>query len=154
MFPNWQIIDLSHNEFHGILPNNFFKYLKAVMKAIVDKGKLKYMDNEYYQDSMMVVMKVFFIEMVKIQSLFTTIDFSNNNFKGEIPKAIGKLWSLKRPNFSHNNLIGRMPPSLGNLTNLEWLDLSSNKLTGEIPIQLADLTSLEILNLSKNCLYG
>ena len=91
MFPNWQIIDLSHNEFHGILPNNFFKYLKAVMKAIVDKGKLKYMDNEYYQDSMMVVMKVFFIEMVKIQSLFTTIDFSNNNFKGEIPKAIGKL---------------------------------------------------------------
>ena len=73
MFPNWQIIDLSHNEFYGILPNNFFKYLKAVMKVIVDKGKLKYMDNEYYQDSMMVVMKVFFIEMVKIQSLLPLI---------------------------------------------------------------------------------
>ena len=92
--------------------------------------------------------------MLKIQILFTTIDFSNNNFKGEIPKAIGKLRSLKGPNFSHNNLIGRMPPLLVNLTNLEWLDLSSNKLTSEIPIQLADLTSLEILNLSKNYLYG
>ena len=67
--------------------------------------------------------------MLKIQILFTTIDFSNNNFKGEIPKAIGKLQSLKVLNFSHSNLIGRMPPSLGNLTNLEWLDLFSNKLS-------------------------
>ena len=96
----------------------------------------------------------FFIELVKIQSLFTTIDFSNNNFKGEIPKAIGELWSLKGLNFSHNNLTGHMPPSLGKLTNLEWLDLSSNKLIGEIPIQLSNLTSLEVLNLSENHLFG
>ena len=91
---------------------------------------------------------------LKIQSLFTTIDFSNNNFKGEIPKAIGELQSLKGLNFSHNNLTGRMPPSLRKLTNLEWLDLSSNKLIGEIPIQLVDLTSLAVLNLSKNYLFG
>ena len=53
------IIDLSHNEFHGILPTNFFKYLKVMMKANADKGQLKYMGNEYYQDSMTVVMKGF-----------------------------------------------------------------------------------------------
>jgi leucine-rich repeat protein SHOC2 len=91
---------------------------------------------------------------VKIQTLFTTIDFSNNSFKGEIPNSIGKLWSLKGLNFSHNNLTGHLPPSLGNLTNIEWLDLSSNKLTGEIPMQLADLTSLAVLNLSENSLVG
>ncbi|KAK4593993.1 hypothetical protein RGQ29_017889 [Quercus rubra] len=153
-FPNLRIIDLSHNEFHGCLPTNLFKYLKAMMNASADKGELKYMGDYYYQDSVTIVMKGFFFELVKIQSLFTTIDFSNNNFKGEIPKAIGELRSLKGLNFSHNNLSGHVPPSLGNLTNLEWLDLSSNKLTGEIPIQLVDITYLAILNLSENYLFG
>jgi len=125
-----------------------------MMNVSADKGELKYMGDYYYQDSVTVVMKGFFIELVKIQSLFTTIDFSNNNFKGEIPKVIGELRSLKGLNLSHNNLTGCMPQSLGNLTNLEWLDLSSNKLTGEIPIQLADLTMLAFLNLSENYLFG
>ncbi|KAL4598207.1 hypothetical protein ACB092_11G044000 [Castanea dentata] len=108
----------------------------------------------YYHNFVMVTMKGFYIEMVKIQNLFTTIDFSNNSFKGEIPKSIGMLKSLKGLYFSHNNLIGHMPPSLGNLNNLEWLDLSSNMLIGEIPGQLADITYLEVLNLSENRLMG
>ncbi|KAK4543164.1 hypothetical protein RGQ29_033155 [Quercus rubra] len=154
-FPNLRIIDLSHNEFYGHLPTNLFKYLKAMMMNVsANKGELKYMGDDYYQDSVIVVMKGLSIELVKIQSLFTTIDFSNNNFKGEIPKVIGELRSLKGLNFSHNNLTGCMPQSLGNLTNLEWLDLSSNKLTGEIPIQLVDLTMLAFLNLSENYLFG
>ncbi|KAK4594555.1 hypothetical protein RGQ29_018296 [Quercus rubra] len=154
-FPNLRIIDLSHNEFHGHLPTNLFKYLKAMMMNVsANKGELKYMGDNYYQDSVIVVMKGLFFELVKIQSLFTTIDFSNNNFKGEIPKSIGELGSLKGLNFSHNNLIGRVPSLLGNLTNLEWLDLSSNKLEGEIPVQLVDLTYLAFLNLSENYLFG
>ncbi|KAK4594637.1 hypothetical protein RGQ29_018357 [Quercus rubra] len=154
-FPNLRIIDLSHNEFHGHLPTNLFKYLKAMMMNVsANKGELKYMGDNFYQDSVIVVMKGLSIELVKIQSLFTTIDFSNNNFKGEIPKSIGELGSLRGLNFSHNNLVGHVPPSLGNLTNLEWLDLSSNKLEGEIPIQLVDLTSLAFLNLSENYLFG
>ncbi|XP_030964633.1 receptor-like protein 43 [Quercus lobata] len=148
-FPNLRIIDLSHNEFHGLLRTNFFKYLKAMKNSNADKGGLKYMGDRYYQDFVIVAMKGIFIHLVKIQSLFTTIDF-----KGEIPKAIEELQSLKGLNFSHNNLTGHMPPSLGKLTNLEWIDLSSNKLIGEIPIQLADLTSLAVLNLSKNHLFG
>jgi hypothetical protein len=152
-FCNLRIIDLSHNEFHGLLPTNFFKHLKAIMNVNVEKGELKYM-GDYYQVFVMVAMKGIFIEIVKIQTLFTTIYFSNNSFKGEIPKSIGKLRSLKGLNFSHNNLTGHLPPLFGNLTNLEWLDLPSNMLTGEIPRQWADITSLEVLNLSKNHLVG
>ncbi|PON38458.1 LOW QUALITY PROTEIN: LRR domain containing protein, partial [Parasponia andersonii] len=99
--------------------------------------------------SVTVVLKGFFVDFTKIQTIFTTIDFSKNNFKGEIPKMIGTLKSLKGLNFT-----GTIPTSLGNLTNLEWLDLSSNQLVGEIPKQLADLTSLEVLNLSHNQLVG
>ncbi|KAL4598226.1 hypothetical protein ACB092_11G045600 [Castanea dentata] len=153
-FPNLRIIDLSHNEFHGLLPTKYFNHFKAMISMNANNGKLKYMGESYYHDSVMVTMKGFYIEMVKIQNLFTTIDFSNNSFKGEIPKSIGMLKSLKGLNFSHNNLIGHMPPTLGNLSNLEWLDLSSNMLTGKIPGQLADITYLEVLNLSENRLVG
>ena len=153
-FPNLRVIDLSHNEFHGLLPTNFFEHLKAMMKVNSDRGEVKYMGDGYYQDSVKITIKGNFIEMEKIQTLFTTIDFSNNSFKGDIPKSIGMLTSLKGLNLSHNDLTSKMPQSLGNLTNIEWLDLSSNMLIGAIPKQLADLTSLAILNLSKNHLEG
>ena len=35
-------------------------------------------------------------------------EISNNNFKGEIPKSLGKLKSLKGLNFSHNDLMVRV----------------------------------------------
>ena len=91
---------------------------------------------------------------MRIQTIFTTIDFSNNSFEDKMPKIIGKLKSLKGLNFSHNNFTGYIPPSFGNLTNLEWLDLSFNKLIGEIPRQLADIPWLAVLNLSHNQLTG
>ena len=118
------------------------------------KGALKYMGDLYYQDSLNVMMKGLFIELVRIQTVFTTIDFSKNSFSGEMPKIIGKLKSLKGLNFSHNNLTGYIPSSFGNLSNLEWLDLSFNKIIGEIPTQLVDLPWLEVLNLSHNQLTG
>ncbi|BFG29870.1 hypothetical protein CerSpe_161440 [Prunus speciosa] len=92
--------------------------------------------------------------MVKIQTFFTTIDFSNNAFRGEISKVIGKLKLLKGLNFSHNELTGTIPPSFGDMCNLEWLDLSSNRLFGDIPEELVNLTSLEKFNVSKNQLVG
>ncbi|XP_075638188.1 receptor-like protein 7 [Castanea sativa] len=153
-FPNLRILDISNNEFNGSLPIKYFKFFKAMTN--VDEGKVvwKYMGEGYYQDSLDVMMKGLYVELVRIQTVFTTIDFSNNNFRGEVPKIIGRLKSLKGLNFSHNNLIGHIPSSFGNLSNLEWLDLSFNKLVGEIPRQLADIPWLAVLNLSHNQLTG
>nr|XP_023881554.1 receptor-like protein 9DC3 [Quercus suber] len=153
-FPNLRILDISNNEFNGPLPIKYFKYLKAMTN--VDEGKvaLNYMGQGYYQDSLNVMMKGSYIELVRIQTVFTTVDFSNNSFIGEMPKIIGRLKSLKGLNFSHNNLTGNIPSSFGNLSNLEWLDLSFNKLIGKIPRQLANLLWLEVLNLSHNQLTG
>ena len=82
----------------------FFNHFKGMMSMNANNGKLKYMGESYYHDSVMVTMNGFYIEVVKIKNLFTTIDFSNNSFKQEIPKSIGKLNSLKGLNFSHHNL--------------------------------------------------
>ncbi|PHT35989.1 hypothetical protein CQW23_23689 [Capsicum baccatum] len=90
------------------------------------------------------------MEIVKIFVAFTSIDFSCNNFQGDIPETLGNLKPLYHLNFSHNALTGRLPKSLGKLTQLESLDVSVNQLSGRIPDELASLTFLSFLNLSFN----
>ncbi|XP_030930661.1 receptor-like protein 7 [Quercus lobata] len=154
-FPKLRIIDISNNQFNGSLPIKYFKYLKAMTNVDESKVGLKYTRDMYYQESLNVVIKGSYMELVRIQTvLYTTIDFSNNGFIGKMPKTLGRLKSLKGLNFSHNNLTGYIPSSFGNLTNLEWLDLSFNKLSGKIPMQLVELMWLEVLDLSHNQLTG
>ncbi|CAL5335563.1 unnamed protein product [Camellia sinensis] len=128
-FPKLRIIDISCNEFTGLLPTNYFKQFGAMMN-IDEHVKLKYMGQQYYQDSVVVVIKGYEIQFSRILTVFSIIDFSRNKFQGEIPKSIGRLNSLRGLNLSHNNLEGHIPTSLGNLKNLELLDLSSNKFVG------------------------
>ncbi|XP_044481706.1 receptor-like protein 33 [Mangifera indica] len=153
-FPKLRIFDLSNNTISGSLPTRYFKNLNAMMDFGEAERRLQYMGENYYQDSVMVTWKGFEYQLVKIITIFTTIDFSNNNFHGEIPEVIGKLHALRLLNLSQNNLIGCIPPSIGNMSDLESLDLSSNKLVGKIPWQLTKLNFLGFLNLSKNHLNG
>ncbi|KAL7249125.1 hypothetical protein ACSBR1_011318 [Camellia fascicularis] len=152
-FPKLRIIDISCNEFTGLLPTNYIKQFGAMMN-VDEHVKFKYMGETYYQDSVVVVMKGNEIEYSRILTVFSIIDFSRNKFQREIPKSIGRLNSLQGLNLSHNSLKGHIPTSLGNLKNLESLDLSSNKFVGEIPQQLKSLMFLEVLNLSNNQLAG
>ncbi|CAL5392583.1 unnamed protein product [Camellia sinensis] len=124
------------------------------MMNVDEHVKLTYMGQTYYQDSVVVVIKGNEIQLSRILTVFSIIDFSRNKFQGEIPKSIGRLNSLRGLNLSHNNLEGHIPTSLGNLKNLESVDLSSNKFVGEIPQQLKSLTFLEVLNLLDNQLAG
>ncbi|XP_039173549.1 receptor-like protein 43 [Eucalyptus grandis] len=122
-----QIIDLSSNNIGGILPASLLTSWEA-MKANV--------------------------ELVKILTVFTSIDFSSNRLEGPIPDTIGDLKALYFLNLSHNAISGSIPPVLGNLHQLESLDLSWNYLNGSIPAQLVNLDFLSFLNLSNNQLVG
>ncbi|OWM84573.1 hypothetical protein CDL15_Pgr008306 [Punica granatum] len=155
-FPKLHIFDLSDNKFYGHLPAKYIANFIAMKDKARSASQYMWVNNTRatYQDSITVVMKGYTIELVRILSVFTTIDLSRNFFGGDIPELIGDLKLLKGLNLSHNNLTGKIPSSVGNLTNLEWLDLSSNKLNGEIPRGLADLTMLSWLNLSNNHLEG
>ncbi|KAK3423617.1 hypothetical protein EUGRSUZ_F00281 [Eucalyptus grandis] len=153
-FSELRIFDLSNNNLSGLLPVSYIMKLTAMMYQDKRQGKPQYMGDGNYQDSVMVTMKGLELRLVKILTVFTSIDLSSNHFGGELPVYIGNLKSLKGLNFSHNNFTGYIPLSIGNLTELEWLDLSSNKFIGSIPQELADLTSLAFLNLSENQLIG
>ena len=153
-FAMLRIIDLSQNNFMGHLTSNFFEGLKAIKTVNENEVSLKYIGEDYYQDSVMVVWKGHERMLERILTIFTTIDLSCNKFHGQIPKVLGKLQFLRELNLSHNSLTGYIPSSLGNLLLLESLDLSSNMLNGSIPMQLTSLTFLAVLNLSQNKLIG
>ncbi|KAL5698987.1 hypothetical protein ACHQM5_029954 [Ranunculus cassubicifolius] len=157
-FPMLQIVDLSSNNFTGILPSELLMRLKAMVTNALEIQILRFpfleLSRLYYQDGVTITNKGIPMELVKILTLFTCADFSNNQFHGEIPQVIGELTALYVLNLSHNSLTGSIPSSLGNLKQLGSLDLSNNKLHGEIPSQLAELTFLSVLDLSSNQLVG
>ncbi|CAN1134281.1 Receptor-like protein 43 [Linum perenne] len=149
---NLRVLILRNNNFHGGLgcphiPGNWRKL------QIIDLAFNKF-TQLYYQDSTTVTTKGLQLEFLKILTVFTSIDFSSNNFEGSIPETLGKFSALYVLNFSNNAFTGQIPTVLGNLSQLESLDLSNNELSGQIPQELARLTFLSALNLSNNHLAG
>ncbi|KAL3834418.1 hypothetical protein ACJIZ3_009154 [Penstemon smallii] len=155
-WPNLQIIDIAFNSFSGRLFPKSIESWKGMTLNNNEEDHLQYFVaiNIYYKDTVTVTIKAQHMELLKILTVFKTIDFSSNNFEGEIPETIGQLSMLYGLNLSHNSFTGTIPESIGNLTQLGSLDLSSNQLTGEIPEKLTRLTFLSVLNLSYNKLVG
>ncbi|XP_058780026.1 receptor-like protein 6 [Vicia villosa] len=155
-----QILDLSFNNFNGKLPEKYFTRWEAMMydenkvESEVKHVQYQVLPQKYYQDSVTVTGKGQQLELVKILSIFTTIDLSSNLFEGPIPKVLMDFKALYILNFSNNRLSGEIPYSIGNLKQLESLDLSNNSLIGTIPVQLENLSFLSYLNLSFNHLRG
>ncbi|KAL3530201.1 hypothetical protein ACH5RR_009523 [Cinchona calisaya] len=158
-FTMLRVIDISNNEFSGVLPTILLKSLRGMMSINRNESIASYMQIDfrgfiYYQESMHIVMKGHEIELKKIIKTLASIDVSNNRFSGEIPQVIGNLVSLRFLNLSHNRFSGYIPSTLANLSSLESLDISCNQIEGEISSQLTSLTSLAFLNLSQNQLVG
>ncbi|KAH6804810.1 hypothetical protein C2S51_000348 [Perilla frutescens var. frutescens] len=158
-WPNLQIIDLASNNLTGYLnPLSFSGWKLMVQDSVANSRRnnlgVSYNASYYYRDEVMLTIKGLHLKLVKIWPEFTSIDFSCNNFKGDIPDVIGELNLLYLLNLSHNSLTGSIPKSFSNLTLLGSLDLSVNQLMGEIPKEIAGLTFLQVMNLSHNKLVG
>ncbi|GAB4847161.1 LRR receptor-like serine/threonine-protein kinase hsl2 [Ancistrocladus abbreviatus] len=107
------------------------------------------------------------------------LDFTLNNFSGDIPPSFGRLPALQVLNLSGNVLDGkipefltnlselthfelgynpfkpgRLPLGIGNLTKLQNLWVSMANLVGEIPDSIGGLISVKNLDLSGNSLSG
>jgi hypothetical protein len=155
-WPMLQIIDVASNIFIGNLPILLLSTWMAIMDRAPDAQSEPshletYVHSYYYQDTVTVTSKGLEMELVKILTIFTTIDFSCNGFDSPIPEEIREVKALYILNLSHNAFAGQILSSLGKLSYLESLDLSSNKLSGKIPVQLADgLIFLSVPNLSFN----
>ncbi|XP_010272906.1 PREDICTED: receptor-like protein 12 [Nelumbo nucifera] len=91
-FPRLPTIDLSSNDFVGNLSSEVFLSWKAMTveedetqsENKIETLRFKFLEfyQVYYQDTVMLTNKGIEIELVKILTIFTSIDLSNNKFQG------------------------------------------------------------------------
>ncbi|ESQ55571.1 hypothetical protein EUTSA_v10024443mg [Eutrema salsugineum] len=144
-FPSLIIIDISHNDLNGTLPPFYFSSWREM--TMLSERVEEYMgDGIIFHLTMEMVNKGVDTIFEKIRNDFRAIDFSGNNFVGEIPKSIGLLKELRLLNLSGNAFTSNIPQSLANLTKLEALDLSRES--------VVSLSFLSSMNFSHNNLQG
>ncbi|AAG34245.1 Receptor-like protein 6 [Arabidopsis thaliana] len=153
-FPLLRITDVSHNDFVGTLPSDYFMNWTAISKSETELQYIGDPEDYGYYTSLVLMNKGVSMEMQRILTKYTVIDFAGNKIQGKIPESVGILKELHVLNLSSNAFTGHIPSSLANLTNLESLDISQNKIGGEIPPELGTLSSLEWINVSHNQLVG
>lgn len=82
----------------------------------------------------------------------TSLDLSNNNFYGEIPKGIADLSGLITLRLDSNQLSGQIPQELGLLSQLIDFSVANNLLEGPVPVFVSNVNvSLSYANNSGLC---
>ncbi|XP_074356274.1 uncharacterized protein LOC141695973 [Apium graveolens] len=148
-----QVLNLARNQITGNIPPCFGKF-----SAMITSDSNEYL---YYQSFSLEKVRMMIDDTKGYEQKYTStlrflfsIDLSNNNISGEIPKELMDLLGLLNLNLAGNHLGGRIPDMIGKLKKLEFLDLSRNELYGSIPQSLSDLNFLSHLNLFVNNLSG
>ncbi|GMP59351.1 hypothetical protein CsSME_00022657 [Camellia sinensis var. sinensis] len=145
-----QLLNLAQNNISGNILHCFGNFTAMV----VSKWALGFLVYTEYQENIFDSMKGRDLEYTKTMTYLTSIDLSNNNLVGEIPKEMMDLLGLRSFNVAGNHLQGRIPERIGDLKQLESLDMSRNKFSGPIPPSLSTLNYISHLNLSFNNLSG
>ncbi|KAG2604449.1 hypothetical protein PVAP13_4NG063813 [Panicum virgatum] len=83
-----------------------------------------------------------------------TLDLSNNNLSGSVPREVGNLSKLETWHFNNNNLSGYFPHESSLLRNLKSLWMFDNYIEGPIPEFIQNLTNLTDLRLYGMKLQG
>ncbi|KAL9350514.1 hypothetical protein Peur_057769 [Populus x canadensis] len=160
------IVDLSSNHFDGELSHS-----NSFLRAAWNLTRLNVSNNSFTGQ---IPSNVCQISPVSI----TLLDFSSNDFSGNLTPELGECSKLEIFRAGFNNLSGMIPDDLYkatslvhfsvpvnylsgpvsdavvHLTNLKVLELYSNKFSGRIPRDIGKLSKLEQLLLHINSLAG
>ncbi|XP_017979844.1 PREDICTED: LRR receptor-like serine/threonine-protein kinase FLS2 [Theobroma cacao] len=117
-----EILDLSHNNFSGIIPQCIGSFGKSL--SLLNLKKNKFHGNNFEGQIPRVTGEF---------SSLRALDLSHNNLVGHIPPSLGNLTQLESLDLSSNKLGGQIPRELVNLTLLSFFNVSNNQLVGPIP---------------------
>ncbi|XP_028097957.1 receptor-like protein EIX1 [Camellia sinensis] len=147
-----QILDLAHNNLSTVVPKCFNNFTAMVEKQNSSNlfSYFAMSPTSGAQENAFLVTKGREVEYSTILKFVTSMDLSENNLSGQIPKELTRLVGLHSLNLSGNHFTGEIPKNIGDMEQLESLDFSLNQLCGEIPLSMSSLTFLSHLNLSYN----
>ncbi|ONI21628.1 hypothetical protein PRUPE_2G076700 [Prunus persica] len=135
-----RIVDLSSNHFFGAIPFSFFQQASNLTSFNVSNNTF----TGYVPSSICLHYSPF----VRL------LDFSSNQFGGNLALGLGECSRLQVFRAGRNNLSGLLPEDIYNATKLEEIALPINSLRGAISDKIVNLTNLKILDLYLNQLSG
>ena len=139
-----QMLDFNTNNFVGQVPPNL-GHLQDIWLLGLGSNKL----GNYSLDSLD------FIGLLTNCSALRVFSFSDNNFRGILPKSVANLSTIVSDLYlGSNEISGFIPETLENLVNLAILAMEFNQFTGVIPTSFGRLQNLRILSLGWNSLSG
>ncbi|OMO74261.1 hypothetical protein CCACVL1_16879 [Corchorus capsularis] len=135
-----KLVDLSSNQFQGLIPPKFFQLA----------GNLTTFNVSHNGFSGSIPSQVCADHSMSIRVL----DFSFNDFSGEIPAGLGKCSKLQVFHAGFNGLSGPIPNDIYNAAALQEASVPVNHLSGPVGDDIIRLTNIEIIDFSSNELSG
>ncbi|KAG7586772.1 Protein kinase domain [Arabidopsis thaliana x Arabidopsis arenosa] len=165
------VLDLSYNSFKGELPlqqsfgngsNRIFPIQTVDLSSNLLEGEILdgsvFLQGAFNLTSFNVSNNSFTGPnpsfMCTTSPQLTKLDFSYNDFSGDLSQELGRCSRLSVLRAGFNNLSGEIPKEIYNLPELEELFLPANRLTGKIDDGITRLTKLTSLELYFNHLVG
>ncbi|XP_057954862.1 tyrosine-sulfated glycopeptide receptor 1-like isoform X2 [Malania oleifera] len=162
-----KILDLSFNKLHGELPSLVTSNGSPISLQILDLSS-NYFQGSLFQSpflqaawnlSSLNVSNNDFVGLIPSSicsnsNLVRLLDFSFNDFSGQIPHELGKCSKLEVFRAGFNSLIGPLPANIYHMLALREISLPSNQLSGPIGSDIVQLVNLTTIELNNNELNG
>lgn len=146
--PPLHTLDLSSNLFNGAIPSSF---LHSVVGTFLTSFNLSHNN---FKGSIPTPTLCINNNRNSFTSSLRFLDFSFNNFDGQISNGLGLCSKLEIFRAGFNSLPGQLPSDIYDVAGLQELSLPRNKLSGNIDFRILRLTNLRSLELYSNLFEG
>ncbi|KAI8570711.1 hypothetical protein RHMOL_Rhmol01G0057400 [Rhododendron molle] len=162
-YSSLEIIDLSNNYLHGIVPNSTFELRNLTHLVLSSNSFFGTIprSNRFSENLNVLALKMnnfsgTIHDSFTRRNSLTTINLYGNGFEGPIPKSLINCRNLEVLDLGRNNFFEEFPHWLGNLPNLHVLILQSNKFHGSIVTSTSKFPFpiLRILDMANNNFTG